>query len=164
MNNISSSSLLIQHTTNIQRLDGVVTIATMLVPRRYRVRVSAGIRQLLLLQSIQNGSWAQLASHSMDIGSDLRRDKAVGACGWLAYFHLVKHGCSPVSNPRVWCHDVYRDNFTYSFYETFTCFRLKSSIIRPTQENLLKYLNYSAVVFVVWDPIWLTLVVTMQNL
>jgi hypothetical protein len=40
---------------------------------------------------------------------------------WLtACFYLVKHEWNPVSISRVWCHDVYRDNFNCSFYEIFT--------------------------------------------
>jgi len=81
MNNRSSSSLLKQQTTDIQRLDIVVAIVTMLGAGCYRVWVSAGIRRLLLPQSVQNGSWVQRASHSTDIGSDFLRDKAAGACG-----------------------------------------------------------------------------------
>lgn len=67
---------------------GIICVVCRLWAERSRVKISVGERDCSLLQIVQNGSWAHLASYSIDRGVSSQ-----GTCSWsmmlTTHFHLA---------------------------------------------------------------------------
>jgi len=62
------------------------------------------------------------------------------------------------------CHKFVKHNYIYFLLKHDNMFWSAKTIIRPSIQNFQNKAKYSVIIFTIWDPICLTIVITMQKL